>query len=104
MEKSNYEYKLWLTKENVINVMNVSNNVYKLSKKKGNQNMNTQSKIYITASELAESLGISMGQAYKIIRNLNNELAKDGYITVAGKCPRRYLEEKWYGYGAQVKQ
>lgn len=66
--------------------------------------MNTQSKIYITASELAESLGISMGQAYKIIRNLNNELAKDGYITVAGKCPRRYLEEKWYGYGAQVKQ
>ncbi len=26
--------------------------------------MNTQSKIYITASELAESLGISLGQAH----------------------------------------
>lgn len=66
--------------------------------------MNTENKIYITASELAESLGVSLGQAYKIIRNLNNELAKGGYITVAGKCPRRYLEEKWYGYEAQVKQ
>lgn len=44
--------------------------------------MNTQEKTYITASELAETLGISMGQAYKIIRQLNSELAKDGYITV----------------------
>ena len=63
--------------------------------------MNTQNKIYITASELSEDLGISLGQAYKIIRNLNNELTKNGYITVAGKCPR-HLEEKWYGYGAQL--
>ncbi|MEA4989038.1 MAG: ICEBs1 excisionase [Anaerovorax sp.] len=62
--------------------------------------MNTENKIYITASELAESLGVSLGQAYKIIRKLNDELEKDGYITVAGKCPRRYLEKKWYGYGA----
>lgn len=61
--------------------------------------MNTQEKTYITASELAETLGISMGQAYKIIRQLNSKLAKDGYITVAGKCPRRYLEKKWYGFG-----
>ena len=62
--------------------------------------MITENKIYITASELAESLGVSMGQAYKIIRQLNSELAKEGYITVAGKCPRRYVEKKWYGYGA----
>ena len=44
--------------------------------------MNTQEKTYSTAFELAETLGISMGQAYKIIRQLNSELAKDGYITV----------------------
>lgn len=62
--------------------------------------MMTQEKAYITASELAENLGVSVGQAYKIIRQLNSELAKEGYITVAGKCPRRYVEKKWYGYGA----
>lgn len=67
---------------------------------KGEYNMNTENKTYITASELAESLGVSLGQAYKIIRQLNSELAKEGYITVSGKCPRRYLEKKWYGYGA----
>ncbi|MFW5650692.1 MAG: winged helix-turn-helix domain-containing protein [Acetivibrio ethanolgignens] len=61
--------------------------------------MNTQEKTYITASELSERLGISVGQAYKIIRELNSELKKQGYITVAGKCPCRYMEKKWYGFG-----
>ena len=61
--------------------------------------MNTQEKTYITATELSEKLGISVGQAYKIIRELNVELKKQGYITVAGKCPRRYIEKKWYGFG-----
>ncbi|EHI56787.1 hypothetical protein HMPREF9333_00037 [Johnsonella ignava ATCC 51276] len=61
--------------------------------------MNTQEKTYITATELSEKLGISVGQAYKIIRELNADLKKQGYITVAGKCPRRYIEKKWYGFG-----
>ena len=60
--------------------------------------MNTENKVYITASELAESLGISMGQAYKIIRKLNDELAQKGFLTVSGKCSRAFLSEKWYGY------
>lgn len=49
--------------------------------------MTTQEKTYVTASELAETLDISMGKSYKIIRQLNSELAKEGFITVAGKCP-----------------
>ena len=36
--------------------------------------MNTQEKTYVTASELAETLDISMGKSYKIIRQLNSEL------------------------------
>lgn len=59
-----------------------------------------EKKLYITAKELAEMLGISVGLAYKIIRELNKELAKDGYIVIAGKCPRRYIENKYYGFGA----
>lgn len=58
--------------------------------------MNTKEKTYVTASELAETLDISMGKSYKIIRQLNSELAKEDFITVAGKCPHRYLEKKWY--------
>lgn len=59
-----------------------------------------ENKIYITASELAEMLGVSVGHAYKIIRKLNQELAEQGFLVIAGKVPRRYLEKRWYGYGA----
>lgn len=59
--------------------------------------MATQSKLYITASELAELLGISVGHAYKIIKKLNVELEKEGYLIIAGKVPRGYFEKRWYG-------
>lgn len=62
--------------------------------------MKKENKIYITAAELAEMLDVSLGHAYKIIRRLNQELAKDGYIVIAGKVPKRYFEKRWYGYGA----
>ena len=55
-------------------------------------------KIYMTASELADHLGISKGMAYKLIRDMNKELAQMGYIVIAGRCPRRYVEEKYYGF------
>lgn len=58
-------------------------------------------KIYITARELSDMLGVSMGYAYKIIRNLNKELEKDGYIVIAGKVPKGYFEKRWFGYNAK---
>lgn len=62
--------------------------------------MNTENKIYITAAELAQMLGVSEGHAYKIIRGMNTELKKAGYIVIAGKVPRAYFAKRWYGYGA----
>ena len=63
--------------------------------------MSVQNKTYITAKELAEMLGISKGHAYKIIRGLNNELKKDGYIVFSGKVPKDYFNKRCYGYGVQ---
>lgn len=60
--------------------------------------MTEENKIYITASELAEMMGISVGHAYKIIRKLNQELDEQGFLVIAGKVPRRYLEKRCYGY------
>ena len=51
----------------------------------------------ITAEEVAESMGISLGYAYKLLRKLNKELADQGYVTVAGKIPRAFWEKKFYG-------
>ncbi len=52
------------------------------------------------ADDVAAELGISKGHAYKVIRQLNGELEKAGFIVVAGKIPRAFWEKKFYGYQA----
>ena len=54
-------------------------------------------KSYITAKEIAETLGISTGKAYKLIRDMNAELQAKGFLTISGKVSRAYFNEKWYG-------
>ena len=58
-------------------------------------------KQYITAEEISEALGVSLGKAYAIIRDLNAELQSKGYLTISGKVSRVYFNEKWYS-GEQV--
>ena len=59
--------------------------------------MENGKKMYVTAEEAAEMLGVSTGYAYKIIRGLNEELKAKGYRTICGKVPTKYFEEKFYG-------
>ncbi|MBC8610790.1 ICEBs1 excisionase [Massilimaliae timonensis] len=54
-------------------------------------------KYYLTAPEVAEILGVSNGKAYDVIRNLNKELQQGGYITVSGKVPTKYFNQKFWG-------
>jgi predicted transcriptional regulator len=51
---------------------------------------------FLVVDDVAEILHVSQSTAYRIIRNLNQELKKEGKITVAGKISRRYFEEKCY--------
>lgn len=53
--------------------------------------------LYYTASDVQELLGISKGMAYKIIKQLNEKLEKQGYIVIAGKIPRKFFNEHYYG-------
>ena len=53
---------------------------------------------FITASEVAEIMGISRSKAYQIVREMNRELKAQGYLTVAGKCPAQYLKQMFYGF------
>lgn len=48
-------------------------------------------KLFITAAEMAECLGVSKAHAYKIIKKLNEQLKSDGYMTVTGKVSRKYF-------------
>lgn len=48
----------------------------------------------MTAEDVATELGISKGHAYRLIRQLNEELENSGFIVVAGKVPRAFLGEE----------
>ena len=48
-------------------------------------------------NEVAEKLGVSVPYAYKLIRELNEELRKTGCITIAGRIDRKFFHEKFYG-------
>lgn len=56
-----------------------------------------ETKVYLTAKEVAEILGISKSKAYQIIRKLNFELENQGYIVISGKISLKFLQEKYYG-------
>lgn len=56
-----------------------------------------QSCLYYTASEVQCMLGVSRGKAYQIIKDLNQELGAKGYIVIAGKIPKQFFNEHYYG-------
>ena len=53
--------------------------------------------LFVTAGEIAEELGISKPFAYKLVRQMNEELEAKGFLTIAGRGSRKYYEEKFYG-------
>ena len=73
---------------------------YYAETKKGKNTMNE--KIYYSAEDIAKMLGVSMGKSYKILREMNKELAGKGFLTIAGKIPVEYFREKWYGGAKEV--
>ena len=64
-------------------------------KKKEEIYMEITNKIYITANELAEMLGVSVGHFYKIICKLNQESEQQGFFVIKGKVPKRFFEKRW---------
>ncbi|MGN0687725.1 MAG: DNA-binding protein [Oscillospiraceae bacterium] len=53
--------------------------------------------VLIDAAEVAQILDVSKAFAYKVVRELNEELKNKGFITIAGKVIRKYFAEKFYG-------
>ena len=62
-----------------------------------------KSNYMMNATDVATELGISKGHAYKVIRQLNEELGELGFLVVAGKIPRAFWETKFYGYQKNVQ-
>ena len=58
---------------------------------------NMASKLFISAKEVARELEVSDSFAYRLVRKLNDELEKQGFVVVKGKISRKYFEERVYG-------
>ena len=53
--------------------------------------------LFMKTEEIAKELGVSKSYAYKLVREMNDELNKKGFITIAGRVSRQYFKEKFYG-------
>ena len=53
-------------------------------------------KMFYDADDIAEILNVSKPTAYRIIKKLNSELIEKGYITITGRVPKKYFDEKMY--------
>ena len=53
--------------------------------------------LFVRAEEVAGALGISKPYAYKLVREMNEELKQKCFLTIPGRVSRRYFEEKFYG-------
>ena len=55
----------------------------------------------MTVDDVMEELGVKRSKAYSILKQLNDELAKEGYVAVRGKIPvtgkQNFMETKFYG-------
>jgi DNA-binding IclR family transcriptional regulator len=54
------------------------------------------------AADIAKELNCSKSHAYKLLREMNKELAAQGYITMSGRIPKAYWVKKMYGYELSV--
>ena len=48
----------------------------------------------MSADDVARELNCSKSHAYKLVKSMNEELASQGYITMAGRSSKSVLGEK----------
>lgn len=52
--------------------------------------------LFMRVEEVANVMGVSVSYAYKIIRKLNKELKKTGYLTMNGRIDRKFFYDNFY--------
>ncbi len=51
--------------------------------------------VFYRAQDVADQLSVSKGQGYKVIKALNEELEKKGFLTYPGRVSRTYFNERY---------
>lgn len=56
--------------------------------------MRMENKTFMTVDEVAKEMSVSKSYAYKVVKQLNQELKQLGYLTVAGRVNTNYFRKK----------
>ncbi len=59
-----------------------------------NENIERLKPSFLNADDVSQIMSISKSKAYKIIKDINEDLRKKGYIVIAGKVSERYFLER----------
>jgi len=54
--------------------------------------------MFIKVDTLVKELQISKPLAYKLMKEMNDELVDAGYLTIAGRVPRAYYQKRFFGF------
>lgn len=57
----------------------------------------SEEKRFLNCTDIVEITGLSKASTYNLIRKLNEELEKKGYLTVRGKVISSYFYERFFG-------
>lgn len=50
--------------------------------------------LFLRAGEVQQILGVSKSYAYKVIKEMNSELQRQGFRTIASRVSKQYFFEK----------
>ncbi len=53
-----------------------------------------ENKTFMTVDEVAKEMSVSKSYAYKVVKQLNQELKQLGYLTVVGRVNTNYFRKK----------
>lgn len=67
----------------MLSILKIQNLTKKLKTQK--EDVYLKNDLFVTAGEVAQDLGISKPFAYKLVRQMNEELETKGFITIAGR-------------------
>lgn len=59
----------------------------------------SQEKRFLSCADIIEITGLSKSKTYSLIRELNEELEKKGFLTVRGKVISPYFYERFFRKG-----
>lgn len=63
------------------------------------QNMKKSQGMFVRVDTIMSDLQVSKPLAYRLMKEMNDELKTKGYLTVSGRVPRAYYYERFFGLG-----